>query len=290
MANLQNEILKIRQLIDQNTDKDMKPILKAYKSTLDKVRLEIAKLYGKYGDKLEKMGSSDRLKVLKDMEKLLIDQAKELNLIETEETTKILMNSYKETYYKSFFIIQTGVEAEIPFTVLSSKFVSSVVNTKFKSELFSDRVWANKKLLVNQLNKVIKNGIIQGVSIPKMSKDIKDIFGVGAGQSRRLIRTETARVYSEASAKLYKDSPVVKKVMYDATLDNKTSDICQSLDGNIFDADSNYPRPPQHPNCRSAIIPIVNGWKPTKKRENIGNKEIIDYSSYENWSKSRGIT
>lgn len=290
MGNLQNEILKIRQLIDQYTDKDMKPILKAYKSTLDKVRLEITKLYGKYGDNLEKMGSSDRIKVLKNMEKLLIDQAKELNLIETEETTKILTESYKETYYRSFFIVQKGIEAEIPFTVLSPKFVESVVNTKFKGELFSDRIWANKKLLVNKLNRVIKNGIIQGASIPKMSKDIKDTFGVGAAQSKRLIRTETARVYSEASAKLNKDSPVVKKVMYDATLDNKTSDICQSLDGNIFDADSNYPRPPQHPNCRSAIIPIVNGWKPTKKRENIGNKEIIDYSSYENWSKSRGVT
>ena len=290
MANLQNEILKIRQLIDQNADKDMKPILKAYKSTLDKVRLEITKLYGKYGDNLEKMSSSDRLKVFKNMEKLLIDQAKELNLVETAETTKIITESYKETYYRSFFIIQKGVEAETPFTVLSPKFVDSVVNAKFKGELFSDRIWANKKLLVNQLNKVIKNGIIQGASIPKMSKNIKDTLGVGAGQSKRLIRTETARVYSEASAKLYKDSPVVKKVMYDATLDNKTSEICQSLDGKIFDADSNYPRPPQHPNCRSAIIPIVNDWKPTKKRDNTGDKEIINYSSYENWSKSRGIT
>lgn len=290
MANLQNEIIKIRQLIDQNADKDMKPILKAYKSTLDRVRLEITKLYGKYGDNLEKMGSSDRLKVLKNMEKLLIDQAKELNLIETGDTTKILTESYKETYYRSFFIVQKGVGAEIPFTVLSPKYVDSVINIKFKGELFSDRIWANKKLLVNQLNKVIKNGIIQGASIPKMSKDIKDTFGVGAGQSKRLIRTETARVYSEASAKLYKESPVVKKVMFDATLDNKTSEICQSLDGKIFDADSNYPRPPQHPNCRSAIIPIVNGWNPTKKRDNTGDKEIINYSSYENWSKSRGIT
>lgn len=288
MDNLQSEILAIKQLIDKQVENDMKPIVQAFRRSLDSVRLEIAKLYAKYGD-LSSMSRAERTKELKRLESLMLQQVKNLNIIESTKTKEILKESFSESYYRTFFIVQTGVEAEIPFKVLSDTFVESLVNQKFEGERFSDRIWTNKKLLVSKLNKIIKSGVIQGKSIEKMTKDIKDIFGQSAYVSKRLVRTETARVQSDANMTLYEDSKLVKKVMYDATLDNKTSDICKSKDGKYWDIDDpSKPRIPAHPNCRSCWIPVVTGWKPKTKRDNI-TKEIIPYQTYEEWAKDKGI-
>jgi len=288
MDNLQKEILGLKQLLDKQVENNMKPIIKAFKNTLDDVRLEIAKLYAQYGD-IATMNQAQRTKELKKLESFILDQAKNLNIIESTKTKEILKESFSESYYRTFFTVQTGVMAEIPFKVLSDTFVESVVNQKFAGERFSDRIWTNKKLLVSKLNKIIKNGVIQGKSIEKMTKDIKDIFGQSAYVSKRLVRTETARVQSDANITLYEDSKLVKKAMYDATLDNKTSDICKSRDGKYWDMDDpSKPRIPAHPNCRSCWIPVVSDWKPRTKRDNI-TKEIIPYQTYEEWAKEKGI-
>ncbi|MEA4926313.1 MAG: minor capsid protein [Syntrophomonadaceae bacterium] len=286
--NLQKEILTIKNLIETQADKDMKPIIKAFRESLNNIRLEIAKLYAKYGD-LKTMSQAERTKELRKLESFILEKARELNIIESTTTEQILKKSYEDTYHRTFFIVQTGVSAEIPLTILSDKFVNSVVNQKFVEERFSDRIWTNKKLLISKLNKTIKSGVIQGKSIDKMTRDIKNTFGQSAFISQRLVRTETARVQTDANMKLYDDCGLVKKVLYDATLDNKTSDICKSRDGKYWDIDDlSKPKIPAHPNCRSCWIPVINGWKPRTKRDNI-TKEIIPYQTYEEWAKEKGI-
>ena len=45
---------------------------------------------------------------------------------------------------------------------------------------------------------------------------------------------------------------------YDAVIDNKTSEVCDRLDGEIIDlVDSPELKPPNHPWCRSDIIPLL---------------------------------
>lgn len=290
MANdLQNEILTIKEMAEKKADKDMQPILQAYKRSLNEVRTEIAQLYVKYAvDGKLQMSQKQRYTFLKNLEKQLLIQAKTLGNIDLDHTTKILEDIYQDTYYQTAYALDKGVELTKDFALLNPKMVETVVNAEFEGANYSSRIWENKKSLVKSLRKYIENGIIQGHSIDKMSKAIKNEFGSSAYQSKRLIHTEMARVMSEAQDKAYKESGVVKKVMYDATLDNKTSDICRDLDGKIYDIDSEYPKPPKHPNCRSAIIPIVDGWKPKTKRDNI-TKEIIPYQIYEEWAKDKGI-
>ncbi|EHQ90176.1 phage putative head morphogenesis protein, SPP1 gp7 family [Desulfosporosinus youngiae DSM 17734] len=288
MNDLQQSILDIRQSAENKANKDIKPILQAYKRSLNEIRTEIAKLYTKYAvDGTLQISKKDRYTFLKRLEKQLIEQAKAIGNIDLEHTTKILNEIYQDSYYQTAFAIESGVEVAIDFALLNSEMVETVVTASFEGATYSSRIWKNKELLVKSLRRQIENGIIQGHSIDKMSKVIKDQFGAGAYQSKRLINTEMARVVSQAQDQIYKDSSVVQKVMYDATLDNKTSDICRDLDGKTFDANSNYPKPPQHPNCRSAIIPMVDGWRPKTKRDNI-TKEIVPYQTYSEWQKKRG--
>lgn len=286
---LQKEILGLRNDMEKLANKNMKPILQAYKRALDEVREDIAKIYVKYAvDGVLSISKHQRYTILKQLEKKLLQQAKEIGYIDLDHTTKILEDVFKESYYKTAFIIDKGVETTIDFAILKPEFIKAAIEVPIEGKMFSDRIWDNKSKLVQRVRKSVEKAMIQGTSIDKLARDIKNDFGSSAYESKRLIHTEVARCQSQAQDEIYKNNDLVKRAMYDATLDDQTSEICQELDGQIFDANSDYPKPPQHPNCRSAIVPVVEGWNPTRKRDN-ESKEIINYSSYEDWKKSRNI-
>jgi uncharacterized protein with gpF-like domain len=50
---------------------------------------------------------------------------------------------------------------------------------------------------------------------------------------------------------------ITKKYRYVATLDTRTSAICRALDGKTFEYGKG-PTPPQHFNCRSTTIPVID--------------------------------
>ena len=45
-----------------------------------------------------------------------------------------------------------------------------------------------------------------------------------------------------------------------STLDSRTSQICQALDGRVFKVGEG-PMPPAHPNCRSTVVPVVKSFR-----------------------------
>jgi len=56
---------------------------------------------------------------------------------------------------------------------------------------------------------------------------------------------------------LQKNSDVVERYEWVSTLDSRTSTICRSRDGQKYEFGKG-PLPPAHPNCRSAISPVVS--------------------------------
>lgn len=284
--NLKNDILNIRSDADKYSEKQMKSILRAYKKSLNEIQFEIAKIYMEYTQNGElKIGKQQRYNVLKSLESKLIKQAREIGNDDLKTTTKILTDVFKESYYKTAFAINKGIETAIDYSLLRPEFVKAAVEIPIKGKMFSDRIWDNKTKLVKSVRHHVEQAMIQGKSVEKIARQVKKDFEVSAYESKRLINTEVARCVSQAQDEIYKQSDVVKKVIYDATLDMKTSEICQKLDGKYFDKNSDYPKIPQHPNCRSCYIPVVDGWSPSRKRVNEGNKPIEDYSNYEDWKK-----
>ena len=84
-------------------------------------------------------------------------------------------------------------------------------------------------------------------------------------QSRRAaattVRTALNHTANVARSLTYeRNSDIIDKVQYVATLDSKTTRICSALDGKTFEIGKG-PRPPQHPACRSTTVPIVKSWK-----------------------------
>lgn len=74
-------------------------------------------------------------------------------------------------------------------------------------------------------------------------------------KARAVIQTSTQHVASAARLDVYeRNSNVVKGYRFIATLDDRTTAICRSLDRRVFEPGKG-PVPPLHVNCRSTTIP-----------------------------------
>lgn len=111
---------------------------------------------------------------------------------------------------------------------------------------------------------------------------------------RRLLRTETAYVKSQADEEMYKTLEVEEYEIL-ATLDNRTSAICQGKDGLHYKVDDiqvgiNYP--PFHPNCRTTTIkynPETEGRTRIAKDKDGKNVKVpfdMKYEERKKWIES----
>jgi uncharacterized protein with gpF-like domain len=111
-----------------------------------------------------------------------------------------------------------------------------------------------------------------------------------------LVRTSVNDVANAASQQVYKANPkVTQKYQYVATLDSRTSAICRTLDGKEFEY-GNGPLPPQHYNCRSTTIPVIDweGMGLTPPDQIIGapkraskDGQVAGDLDYANWLKNK---
>lgn len=249
------ELLKYREDEEKKVDKKLVVLLLAYKQALDLIRHELGYMYViNAKDGVIKASSKKQYNlIVKDIEKIMKEQAKILGDIELKLTKEIHKVAYKDTYNRTLEILKTSN------IKLDENLLDKIINTKVEGKLFSDRIWKNKELLVKRLRKDIKSAITKGESIDTIANNIQARFNTSANESKRLVINQMARVLVSVQTEIYKKDDRIKYVRYDATIDSKTSEMCLALHGSVFEADSDYPRPvlDTHVNCRSVIVPII---------------------------------
>lgn len=122
---------------------------------------------------------------------------------------------------------------------------------------FSQLIWKNKEQLVQALDDIVIKGLAVGDGYDKMSKELAKRMDVSVKAAKRLIMTESARMDNEGLLEHYRNTGV-EQLLFVATLDSKTSEICRAMDGtiiNVEDAHIGLNVPPLHPYCRSVISP-----------------------------------
>jgi len=96
------------------------------------------------------------------------------------------------------------------------------------------------------------------LSVKQLALAGGELTKVANNQISTIVRTSVNQVTNQASQAVYAaNKKVAPKYEYVATLDSRTSPICQRLDGQIFDYNKG-PTPPQHFNCRSTTVPVVD--------------------------------
>lgn len=92
----------------------------------------------------------------------------------------------------------------------------------------------------------------------KLAKKIQDLWGGERYKAVRFARTFTADVATASAVHRYRQYGV-RYMVFDAKLDDRTSDQCRCLDGTIFDLEKGSVdayRPPLHFHCRSDLAPL----------------------------------
>ena len=85
-----------------------------------------------------------------------------------------------------------------------------------------------------------------------------ELTKMASHQVMTIVRTSVNQVSNAASQQVYEaNQDVTQKYRYVATLDTRTSAICRALDGREFEYGKG-PKPPQHFNCRSTTVPVVD--------------------------------
>lgn len=275
---------------EEFADSAMKSVYLKQKAALDELHSVIGKAYIDHAkDGALVLTTTQQQQLMANMKTKLKAMGAELGESEVAKVTALLGKVFSATYYKNAFVLESGMKANLKFNILKKEFVDAAVNREFKGELFSDRIWANKASMIDQLQSAIIGAMKGDVTIDKIGRQIRDTFNVSAYESQRIVRTETARIQTQATDDIAK-STGVKQQMYSATLDGKTNPEDASFDGNVYDVDDDSkPDIPQHPNCRCCYINVpYAGWSPTARKDNESGK-IIDYQNYASWAKDKGI-
>lgn len=139
----------------------------------------------------------------------------------------------------------------------NAKMAKTVADSSFKNATFSERIWVNQDQLKNSLSSVLSNALIQGKNPREFIPLIRKKFDVSRCNAERLLRTEIARVQTQAQAESY-ESNGIDEYEYVACGLKDVCPLCKEMDGKTFklkDMKIGENAPPMHPNCHCATAP-----------------------------------
>jgi len=157
------------------------------------------------------------------------------------------------------------------------------------------------------VTKAVQLGVVEGQTTQQIVQRLRqDVFGLVKGQKARgmtrqaeaIARTATNHVSNQARVATYQaNQDIVKGMQWVATLDSRTTPICQRLDQTMyyFDRGPRPPGPPAHVGCRSSLNPVTKSWRelgiPAKEltpgtRASM-NGQVPAGTTYNSWLRGR---
>ncbi len=145
----------------------------------------------------------------------------------------------------------------------NAKKADAIVNASFHNATFSDRIWQYQDMMKDDLSKLLQSGLIQGKNPRALAGELKKYFigkdgtGGAAFNTERLMRTELARVQTEAQKQSFERNGFD---YYEFIVNHDCCPICDGIANKqteygkgVYLVEEMMPglnAPPMHPNCR----------------------------------------
>lgn len=201
---------------------------------------------------------------------------------------------YINGYYHTAFEVQKGVGVGWDFSSIDESVVSKVISKPWAVDgrNFSSRIWGNKEKLIQTLHKELTQSLMLGKSPQGVIDNISKIMNTTKNNAERLVLTESAYFHSVAQKDSFKKLGV-EQYRIVISYDEKTCEICQSLEGKIFDIKDHRPgvtAPPFHVRCRCNTVPDTNNgfdsFKTKAARDSNGKTIFIPKTmTYKEWEE-----
>lgn len=245
------DMVTVRKLLNSSELKD-------FKSNIDEM-LNYSKLNdlsSSFKNELQLLSIKTRISRLEELKTNINFEIEKLTA-DTEKSFKDkLYNTYEEGYYRTIFNTDKLFGISASFTALNTKAIEKAIATKYMAENYGDVLGRNREQLKTILSVYIPQGLTLGYNPKKVAQIASKKLNTNYNAAVRLARTEYNLILNDATYEGYKQAGIQQYQLL-ATLDSRTSEICQSIDGKVYDIKDkevgvNYP--PFHPNCRTTTI------------------------------------
>ncbi|WP_053178019.1 minor capsid protein [Peribacillus loiseleuriae] len=208
-----------------------------------------------------------------------------------EAVERLMKETYQSTYLHTAFEIQSAFGIGFSMQAIDETKLTKIISKPWTLDrmTFSDKIWRDKQLLVNTLHTELTQSIARGQAPDKVITTISKKLNTSRSNAARLVMTESAFFSASAQRETFSELDVERYEIV-ATLDSKTSSICQSMDGQVFKMSEFEPgvtANPFHPYCRTTTVPYFeDNYSQRIARGKDGKVYYIDSKiKYPEWEK-----
>lgn len=196
-------------------------------------------------------------------------------LMDAEE--KRLFNHLRESYETKYYHELYGMArmtAPEPIQKVNGEAINRLIGRHWHvdGKDISDRLSARSRSTIGLLEREIGQNLAMGKSQDEVIRTVAKNMNRSFRGAVTLVQTETASILTQAARDSYSRYGV-EEYQLSATLDLKTSEICQEMDRKHFpvkDMKQGINAPPFHPNCRTAIMPYFGDDLQKKMQAEVG--------------------
>ena len=230
-----------------------------------------------------------------------------LNVLHTRNYTLIdnyLKDCYENAHIGTLFDLQgQGIPLILPLD--QEQMISAItLNSKLSAPLYN-ALGYNVDYLKTSVRQEISRGISQSLSYQEIARNIKNTTNVDYNKSLRIAKTEGHRIQCESAYNVQvrakqKGADIVKQ--WDSTLDSRTRESHQKLDGEVVGVDEKFSNGLLYPgdsngvasevvNCRCALLQRAKWALSDEEFTKMNGKtnELQHFESVDNYNKFKKI-
>lgn len=203
-----------------------------------------------------------------------------------------LTEVYENSYYKTLYDIATLTGIYKPVKMLTDDVMKEVLAYNWSGKEFSKRIWGHEAKAMATIKNELNKSFMQGRSLIKTSRVISEATDVALSRAEALVRTEANFFHSLAANNSYIEADLDRYQIL-ATLDHRTSEICQAQDLKIYytkDYNPGTNAPPFHTRCRTTTVPYFDESEYMEGEQRLArdhstneNDKIDSKINYEEW-------
>lgn len=284
--NNQITLTEARELLTQGQLKEFKWTVEEY----IKYGKENA-LDPKYLKELENASARVHIRRLEAIQLQIQHQVEVIHAKRYQDLEALSTDIYTERYYRTAYDTQLAFNIGWNIDRLDQDAINTIIRKPWAPDgvNFSSRIWSDRTKMVKVLHTELTQSIIRGDGPRDVISKMAKTFNTSKNIAGRLVMTEAAFLASAAQRDAFKELDV-EEYKISATLDLKTSDICQDMDGEVFDIEEyavNVTAPPFHAWCRTTTVPffVDNYGERAARGEDGSTYYVPNDMTYKDWKK-----
>jgi SPP1 gp7 family putative phage head morphogenesis protein len=167
---------------------------------------------------------------------------------------------------------------EIDMAMPTAELIKSAVFAQpFQGAVMEDWVAGMEVADLDRIKRQIQIGVVEGKTVGQMVTEVvggaedAGVLEVSRKGAESVVRTAVNYTVNAAREEVWKQNKdIIKGLRWLSVLDGRTSTLCASRDGNIYPVSSG-PRPPAHWNCRSSMVPVIDGMNVVMDRPSVAD-------------------